>query len=322
MTAPAMRTFFPSRLDAWTQCPRKYRFGYLDRPQPARRGAFAHTSLGAATHVALARWWLLGEEQRTPQRVADEVDKGWTDAGFADPAMSQRWRARARAMVAAYVDAETVRRQILHSHGLVEPRRVETSLYLRWDETLVLAGKPDRIDERPVGDDGATELVVVDYKTGRHPPTESDARSSRTLALYAAAAEATLRRPSLRVELHHLPTGSITVWRHDETSRDRQVRRAAAVAGDCRAVEEELRAGGCADTLFPAQPGKLCVWCDFQASCPEGREVGPPVEPWAALEPWVATGAVPAAPPEAVPAAPPEAAPEPQDTASDVPSDG
>lgn len=284
MSAAAVRTFYPSRLGTWTECPRRYRFRYLDSPPPPRRGAFAHTSLGAATHVALARWWSLAEQERTGERVADEVDVGWTDEGFADAAMSQRWRERARAMVAAYVDAESERRRVLEGHGLVEPRRVETSVTMRYDDTLVLAGKPDRIDERPTAG-GGTELVVVDYKTSRRPPTEHDARTSRTLALYAAAAEAMLRRPALRVELHHLPTGSISVWRHDEESRDRHVRRAAAVAEDCRAVEDELREGGDADTLFPARPGKLCVWCDYQASCAEGLAIGPPVEPWAALEP-------------------------------------
>lgn len=283
MTAPRLRTFYPSRLDAWTECPRRYRHRYLDKPAPPGRGTFAHLSLGAATHVALARWWQLDETERTPQRVAHEVDGGWTDEGFADAHMSRRWRVRAREMVAAYVAAESARREVLAPYGLLEPRRVETSVALRVDEALVLAGRPDRIDERPGGE--GTELVVVDYKTGRTPPTADDARTSRTLALYAAAAEATLRRQSLRVELHHLPTGSIAVWRHDEAGRDRQVRRAAQVAADCREVEDSLAAGGSAEQLFPPRTSTLCTWCDYQSSCAEGMEMGPPVKPWAALEP-------------------------------------
>lgn len=284
MSETKVRTFYPSRLDAWTECPRRYRFRYVDTPPPPRRGAFAHTSLGAATHVALARWWSLADHERTGERVAAEVDAGWSDEGFADAAMSEKWRQRARAMVATYVEAETERRRVLEGRGLGEPRRVETSVTMRYDDTLALAGRPDRIDERPAAG-GGSELVVVDYKTSRRTPTEHDARTSRTLAIYAAAAEAMLRLSSLRVELHHLPTGSISVWRHDRDSRDRQVRRAAAVAGDCRTAEDALSEGGDADTLFPARPGKLCVWCDYQASCAEGLAIGPPVEPWAGLEP-------------------------------------
>ncbi len=55
---------------------------------------------------------------------------------------------------------------------------------------------------------GPGELVVVDYKTGRHVLTVDDARTSLALALYALAAERVMRRPCRRVELHHLPTGN------------------------------------------------------------------------------------------------------------------
>ena len=283
MTARTLRSFFPTRLDTWTDCPRRYRFRYVDEPSPPTRGAFAHQTLGAATHLALARWWQLPAPERQPDVVAAAVDEAWTDDGFADSAMSRRWRDRARAMVAEYVVAETRRRQVLEPYGLVEPRRVESSVSVRVDETTALTGRPDRIDERPTN--AGTELVVVDYKTGRNPPDEADARTSRTLALYAAAAEATMRRPSVRVELHHLPSGRIASWRHDPVARDRQVGRAADVAAECRAAEEDLAAGGSADLLFPVRPSVLCRWCDYRDSCPEGQEMGDAVSSWEALEP-------------------------------------
>ena len=282
-TQPRTIAAYPSRLDTFTDCPRRYRFQYLDRPSPPRRGAWAHTTLGTAVHVALARWWAMPSEQRTPAQVAAEVASVWSDDGFADEAMAQRWLKRAREMVAAYVAAETDRRRVLEPTGLVEPRRVESSVAVRAAEGVALMGRPDRIDERPSID--GTELVVVDYKTGRNAPSADDARTSRTLAIYAAAAEATLRVPARRVELHHVPTGSVVVWRHDEASRDRHVTRAVAVAQECRSSETTLADGGSPEHLFPPRPGRLCPWCDYRDSCPEGIEVGPAAQPWAALEP-------------------------------------
>jgi RecB family exonuclease len=276
-------TAYPSRLDALTECPRRYRFRYLDRPEPPRRGAWAHTTLGAAVHVALARWWALPVGERRPAQVAEEVQVAWSDDGFADEQMSRRWLARARDMVAAYVVAETERRRVLAPAGLVEPRRVEASVALRPADDVALMGRPDRIDERPTAE--GTELVVVDYKTGRRAPTVDDARTSRTLAIYAAAAEATLHVPATRVELHHLPTGTVAVWCHDESSRDRHVSRAVAAAQECRTTEAALLAGGSADELFPPRPGRLCPWCDYRESCPEGIDVGPAVASWEGLEP-------------------------------------
>ena len=67
-------------------------------------------------------------------------------------------------------------------------------------ERLALSGRVDRIDQR--GD----ELVVVDYKTGRNPSTDDEARGSPALAAYVLGVRRTLRRPCNRVELHHLPS--------------------------------------------------------------------------------------------------------------------
>ena len=275
-SAPRLLSVTPARLDTWVECPRRYRFRYVDRPPPVRAGAWAHLSLGAAVHVALARWWSLPVERRVPQVVAAVVDEVWTHDGFRDREQSDRWREQARVMVADYVEAETARRA-----GLDDPVRVEAAVALRCSQTVALGGRPDRVDERPTED--GTELVVVDYKTGRREVNEEDARTSRTLAVYAAAAEATLRRPATRVELHHLPTGRVAVWRHDVAGRDRHVARSVDVAEECRQVEVALANGK--SPPFEPRPGPLCAWCDYRAACPEGAAAVPAAAPWAALEP-------------------------------------
>jgi hypothetical protein len=274
---PRLATLFPSKLDTWTACPRRYRLAYLTTPPPPRR-PWAHLSLGAAVHRALQQWWTMPD--RSPAAVAAIVPAQWSDAGFRDPDQSARWRATATTMVRDYVAAETVRRR-----HIGDPVRVETVVSVRWSSTVALSGKPDRVDERP-GPGGEPELVVVDYKTSRRLPEPDEARTSRTLALYAAAAEATLRRPALRVELHHLPTGRVVWWRHDEQSRARHVARAAAVAEECVEVDARARAGAPQPGDDRPQPGPLCAWCDYRAMCPEGAAAAAPAaEPWAALEP-------------------------------------
>jgi putative RecB family exonuclease len=44
----------PTRLSTWLDCPRRYRMNYLDRPIPPKGPPWAHNSLGAAVHNALA----------------------------------------------------------------------------------------------------------------------------------------------------------------------------------------------------------------------------------------------------------------------------
>ena len=150
-------------------------------------------------------------------------------------------------------------------------------------KTAVLAfnGRADRIDSRR-GPDGP-EAVIVDYKTGRHGLDADDARGSQALALYAYAAQRVFRRPCHRVELHHLPTGTVAAHEHTEESLARQVTRAEETASDIIAATKAVAAGANPDDEFPTNPGSLCGWCDFRKSCPAGVEV-PPKEPWSAVE--------------------------------------
>ena len=175
----------PTRLSAWLDCPRRYRMSYLDRPPPPKGPPWAHNSLGASIHNALAGWWRLPPARRTVAAAGTLVDRGWINEGFADETQSVRQRERAIAMVERY------------AAGLDpadEPLGVERTVATRTDK-IAVSGRIDRLDGRPAeGEPAGTELVVVDYKTGRHLLTADDARSSLALALYALAAGRALRR--------------------------------------------------------------------------------------------------------------------------------
>src|SRR6185312_1719527 len=167
----------PTRLANWLDCPRRYRMTYLDRPPPPKGPPWAHNSLGASVHNALAGWWRLPFAKRTVAGAGDLLDGGWIDQGYASDEQSAQWRESARGMVERYtatLDPAT------------EPLGVERTVGAR-TEQIVLSGRVDRLDERrePGGD---RVLAVVDYKTGRRPLTQDDARTSMPLALYALAA--------------------------------------------------------------------------------------------------------------------------------------
>jgi putative RecB family exonuclease len=257
----------PARLSTWMDCPRRFRMNYLDRPPPPRGGAFAHSTLGAVVHNALRAFFELPVRRRTPEGAAALVGQNWNDEGFAGPIQAASYRDLAAGWVADYVADIDV---------ADDPIGLE-----RWVSapigTIVAEGRVDRIDER----DG--ELVIVDYKTGRTALTTDDARSSQALALYALAARRTLRRPCSRVELHHLPSGTVAAWEHTEESLTRHRQRVEEAAEEFNLATDTLKAGGDPDVLFPPQVGRQCAWCDFRRSCPEGQAAGPQAEPWALL---------------------------------------
>ena len=264
----------PTRLSSWLDCPRRYRMSYLDRPPPGKGPPWAHNSLGASIHNALAGWWRLPFEQRTVAAAGALVDRGWIDQGFADQAQSDRQRERAAAMVEGYVAG---------LDPADEPVGVERTVATRTDR-IAVSGRIDRLDARP-GPAG-TELVVVDYKTGRHLLSTDDARSSLPLALYALAAGRVLRRPCHRVELHHLPSGQVLAWSHSDESLARHLSRAEAIAQECAAADEAMREGLPApryDEVFPPRPSPACGWCDYLRHCPEGAAAAVTRRPWDGL---------------------------------------
>jgi RecB family exonuclease len=261
----------PSKLGAYLDCPRRYRYAYLDRPAPPKGPPWAHNSLGASVHTALRNWYSLPADRRRPSGLPSLLKGTWVREGYRDEDQERRVFRRALDWLESYVDT---------LEANIEPVGVERVVAVK---TAVLAfnGRADRIDSRQ-GVHGP-ELVIVDYKTGRTGMDGDDARGSQALALYAHAAERVFRRPCRRVELHHLPTGTVAAHEHTADSIARHVTRADETARDIVAAERAVADGADPDEAFPAAPGTRCMWCDYRRRCPAAAGT-PTTEPWAAVE--------------------------------------
>lgn len=258
----------PSRLAAFEQCPRRYRMTYVDRPQLPKGPPWAHNSMGASVHNALRSWFELPVDLRTSDGAAGLLATGWLTEGFRDREQSETVRARATGWVRDYVaDIEP---------GF-EPVGLERTVATTTGK-LAVSGRVDRIDQR------GEELVIVDYKTGRAELSSDDSRGSRALALYVLSARRTLRRPCSRVELHHLPTGTVHAHEHTEESLARHVRRAEDTASDIVTALGEVSDGAAAEEVFAPTPGPMCSWCDWRRHCSVGQVAAPPKDPWVAVE--------------------------------------
>ncbi len=264
---PRLFVCTPSRLAAYEDCPRRYRFAYIDRPPPPKGPPWAHNSLGASVHTALRSWFDQPARQRRPEILSTLLRTTWVRDGYRDRVQEHEAFRRAVGWLSRYVGGLDPEQ---------EPVAVERTVAAK-TPTLALSGRVDRIDDV----DG--ELVIVDYKTGRTGLGPDDARGSRALALYAFATERLFRRRCRRVELHHLPTGTVAAHDHGDESLARHVRRAEQTAADVVTAEKELARGADPDVAFPTTPGPICGWCDFRRSCPAGSRL-PGNESWAAIE--------------------------------------
>ncbi|MER7008379.1 PD-(D/E)XK nuclease family protein [Dactylosporangium sp. NPDC000555] len=260
-------TCTPSKLGSYEDCPRRYRYSYVDRPAPQKGPPWAHNSLGASVHTALKNWYALPPERRTRDALPTLLKATWVREGYRDDTQEREAYRRALNWLESYVE---------DLDPADEPVGVERTVAAR-TETLALSGRVDRIDQR--GD----ELVIVDYKTGRSAVTPDDARGSRALALYAIATARVFRRECHRVELHHLPSGTVAAHEHTAESLARHLRRAEETAADILAAESAVTSGDAApDDAFPALAGPRCSWCDYRKVCPAGASMAIK-DPWAAI---------------------------------------
>ena len=219
--------------------------------------------IGRQVHTALRNWYELPPSQRNRQAVAALLKAGWVREGYRDQEQERgMWRA-ARSWLESYVETMPP-----------EPLGVERTVAAR-TSVIAVSGRADRIDLR----DG--ELVVVDYKTGRSAPGEDDARGSVALTLYAFAAERMFRRPRRRVELHHLPTGTVAAAELSPESVQRQIQRVEATAEDLRGSR-----GGGGRRRRPGRwrshPAGAAVRLDDFRLLAQGKTI-PAKEPWAAV---------------------------------------
>lgn len=257
----------PSRLDTWLQCPRKFRFQYLDKPKRPSK-MWAHQMVGISVHNALKEWWLLPIEKRTQASGLALLRANWRVEGFRDLGQADQTLEEVESWFGNYVKSLDPNE---------EPARLEQTLGFITPH-LNVQGRIDRIDER----DG--EYVVVDYKTGRSPLTDEDARTSMALAIYVKAVRTGLKKPCSQVELHHLPTGEILSFRHSEESLQRQLDRMEQIgieSGQAMAAAE--REPEDSDRIFPAHSSPLCGWCDYWEFCETGQSSATRKEPWAGL---------------------------------------
>ena len=158
----------PTRLSTWLDCPRRYRMSYLDRPAPPKGAPWAHNSLGASVHNALAGWWRLPRRERTVAAAGDLLEDGWLSDGFADAAQSAAHRQRSRQLVEEYVtDLDPA----------VEPAGVERTVATRTD-LIAVSGRIDRLDDRrPMTRDRASGSRVT-WSSSTTRPAGNGSRST------------------------------------------------------------------------------------------------------------------------------------------------
>jgi putative RecB family exonuclease len=252
----------PSRAADFMTCPLLYRFRVIDKlPEPPSPAA----ARGTLVHAVLERLFDHPRAERTPDAAHALVLPEWERLAAAEPELTtlfdgpdelQTWLKDAAAAVDSYFRLEDPRR--------LEPADRELYVEALLDSGLRLRGYIDRLDVAPAG-----EIRVVDYKTGKAPPPDFEARALFQMKFYALVlwrARGTIPR---LLQLMYLGDGQVVRYAPDEAGLRATERKVMALWA---AIERAREAGD-----WRPRPGRLCDWCAHKALCPEFGGTPPPL---------------------------------------------
>jgi len=240
-------------------CPRRYRFGYVEK-RPKDRPVPPTWRFGTVVHAALEAAWKSAMDAESNVPIAAHLGVALTalDEAIVREGLEDEDRRRGIRIVTRALDEDVVRNGVLDPDVELPPSRpigVEEALRGRIDAQHRIIGFVDLVLERP---DGVIELV--DHKVTSHRSGEEELREDFQLNLYGRLAARRWPEAAAIIGTHHYPTGPAAVSVVlDPTSMRRAEERVFAAARDIAQ-----------DTTFTPTPSANCHHCPWQPSCDEG----------------------------------------------------
>ncbi len=248
-----------SRIETFEQCPRKYKFRYIENIRTETEGIEAF--VGKRVHETLEK--LYRDLKMTKLNTLEEL------LHYYESEWEKNWHG----------SVKVVREGITPGHYFGLGKQCIVDYYKRFhpfnqgrtlgleeriemklkegDKVYSIQGYIDRLTWDP-----ATETYEIhDYKTGSTLPTQEDADQDRQLALYQLGIKQ--RWPeATRIKLiwHYLAADKDIVSSRsdaDLTTLEREV------IGAIHQIEEETKRG-----RWEVRTSRLCEWCEYKSICP------------------------------------------------------
>jgi putative RecB family exonuclease len=266
-TAPELTTtdwsLSPSRALDFKTCALLYRFRVIDRlPEPPSLEA----ARGTIVHGILEKLFDLPAPARTAAAAADLVEPEWqsmladdaelADLVDADPGGLLGLLASTRDLLTAYFTLEDPRR--------LEPAEREVLVETTLPSGVRLKGFVDRLDRAADG-----RLRVVDYKTGKSPREEFEAKALFQLRFYALVLWRSTGVVPTMLRLYYLADREVLDYSPDEADLLRVERQVEALG---TAILKARETGD-----WRHKQSRLCDWCSFQSLCPAYGGTPPPL---------------------------------------------
>lgn len=255
MESDVSTKFSPSKLATYENCPRRYRYRYVDKIKSETQSVEAF--VGDCAHKAL-------------EALYDGVQHGKTlPLSEVLEVFAERWRQKwspavvIRSKKYSADDYQKVGRDCVEgyyrSHAPFDgdktvgiEKRVGFPIEVG-GETYRIEGFVDRLALAP---DGAFE--IHDYKTSQNLPTQADVDADRQLAIYELAVRTNWPDAhEVRLVWHYLRFNKSLRSKRDSEAR-------ASLKSDIAATIAAIKS----DHRFEPKQSALCDWCEYREICP------------------------------------------------------
>jgi len=236
----------PFRLNMFQECPRQYKFHYIDNLKDVYGKPRPYFTMGDHVHATLKEFLSsVPSGGRSISKLEDLLREKWkrNRKGFSSIDDEKKWAEKALSQL----------RWFAHSQDLsVMPLMVEDYHAVELASNITLVGKIDRVDRE---NDGS--LHIIDYKTGKMPTQINETQ----LHLYALILTKEQNLPVSKASYLFLDACEFRTL--EPTAADLQ----RATSYVIELVDRILM-----EAEYPATPNEYCGTCDFIELCPRKEE--------------------------------------------------
>jgi putative RecB family exonuclease len=236
----------PFSLNMFQQCPRQYKFQYIDHLGGIYRKSRPYFTMGDHVHATLKDFLsTVPVSERNLTRLEDLLREKWRRyrKGFNNKEDEKRWGEKALNQL----------RRFAQTHDIsVTPFMVEDYHSAELTNTILLKGRIDRVDKEADGN-----LHIIDYKTGKIPTEINQVQ----LHIYALILSKKLDLPPKKASYLYLEAGEF-----------RTIELAAADLAQATTYVIDIVDRICTEKEYLATPNTYCWNCDFLEICPSKEE--------------------------------------------------
>ena len=236
----------PFSLNMFQQCPRQYRFQYIDHLGDTYRKARPYFTMGDHVHAALKDFLsVIPASERNLPKLENLLRDKWrrNRRGFSDKEDEKKWGEKALTQL----------RWFAQNHNTsITPFMIENNHRVELTPDILIKGRIDRVDTESDG-----SLHIVDYKTGKMPAQTNQLQ----LQIYALILSKKQDLPVKKASYLYLDAGK---WQTIELSEQELAQATSYVIDMVNRIRDEKE--------YQATPNSYCWNCDFLEICPSKEE--------------------------------------------------